>query len=87
MAYITNTGAVLLNPSERGFKYAFELKHKRAVTNDLKRKIDPRTGRTKRLTKEQLAFRAGYLEHQKDSNRAFKAKHKSYKRKTKSRKL
>ncbi len=87
MAYITRTGDVLLNPSEKGLKYAFELKHKRAVTNDFKRKIDPKTGLTKRLTKEQLAYRAGYLEHQKDSNRAFMSSHKSYKRKTKSCKL
>ena len=85
MAFVTNTGSVLLNPSEKGMKYAFELKTKHAITNAGKRKIDKKTGRTKKLTKEQLAFRAGYLEHQKDSNRAFKAKHKNYKRKTKNR--
>jgi len=87
LAFVTNTGSVLLNPSEKGLKYAFELKHKRAITNSFRRKIDKKTGQTKVLSKEQLAFRAGYLQHQKDSNRAFKAKHKSYKRKTKSRKL
>lgn len=87
MAFVTNTGSVLLNPSEKGMKYAFELKTKHAITNAGKRKIDKKTGRTKKLTKEQLAFRAGYLEHQKDSNRAFRAKHKNYKRKTKTRRI
>ncbi len=78
---------MLLNPSEKGLKYAFELKTKHAITNAGKRKIDKKTGRTKKLTKEQLAFRAGYLEHQKDSNRAFRAKHKNYKRKTQDRRM
>lgn len=87
MAFVTNTGSVLLNPSEKGMKYAFELKTKHAITNTGKRKIDKKTGRTKKLTKEQLAFRAGYLEHQKDSNRAFRAKHKNYKRKTQDRRM
>ena len=87
MAFVTNTGSVLLNPSEKAMKYAFELKTKHAITNAGKRKIDKKTGRTKKLTKEQLAFRAGYLEHQKDSNRAFRAKHKNYKRKTKTRRI
>lgn len=87
MAFVTNTGSVLLNPSEKGMKYAFELKTKHAITNAGKRKIDKKTGRTKKLTKEQLAFRAGYLEHQKDSNRAFRAKHKNYKRKTQDRRM
>lgn len=87
MAFVTDRGSVLLDPSEKGMKYAFELKTKHAITNARKRKIDKKTGLTKKLTKEQLSFRAGYLEHQKDSNRAFRAKHKNYKRKTKDKRM
>lgn len=82
MAFVTSKGSVLLNPSEKGLKYSIELKHKKALTNMGKRKMDKKTGKQKRLTKEQLAYRAGYLAHQKDSNRAFKSKHPRYKRKT-----
>ena len=82
MAFVTSKGSVLLNPSEKGLKYSIELKHKKALTNMGKRKMDKKTGKQKRLTKEQLAYRAGYLEHQKDSNRAFKSKHPRYKRNT-----
>lgn len=82
MAFVTDTGSVLLNPSEKGLKYSLELKHKKALTNDGKRKMDKETGKQVRLTKEQLAYRAGYLAHQKDSNNAYRAKHPRYKRKT-----
>lgn len=81
MAVIYN-GKTLLNPSEKACKYAIELKHKKAITNNCKRKIDKKTGKTMKLTKEQLAYRAGYLAHQKDSNRVFRSKHPRYKRKT-----
>lgn len=84
MAFVTDKGSVLLNPSEKSLKYSIELRHKKALTNTGKRKMD-KNGRQKKLTKEQLAFRAGYLQHQKDSNKAFKAKHPRYKRKTRSR--
>lgn len=80
MAFVTDKGSVLLNPSERSRKYTIEMRHKRALTNDGHRKT--KDGKPVYLTKEQLAFRAGYLEHQKDSNRAFKSKHPRYKRKT-----
>lgn len=82
MAFVTDLGSVLLNPSEKGLKYSLEMKYKRALTNMGKRKIDKKTGHQKKLSKEQLAYRAGYLAHQKDSNRAFRAKHPIYKRKT-----
>ena len=72
---------MLLNPAEKGLKYAIEIKHKKALTNDGKRKLDE-NGKQIRLTKEQIAFRAGYLQHQKDSNKAFRSKHPRYKRKT-----
>ena len=82
MSYITQKGHMLLNPGEKCKKYSIEMRHKRAITNDGRRKIDEKTGMTKLLTKDQLAYRAGYLAHQKDSNRAFRAKHPRYKRKT-----
>ena len=80
--YRTERGVILLNPSEKGTKYVIELRHKKAITNGGKRKIDKETGRTKHLSKEQLAYRAGYLDARKDSAKAFKAKHPRYKRKT-----
>ena len=82
MAFVTTNGSVLLNPAEKGRKYSLELKHKKALTNMGKRKLDKKTGKQKRLTKEQLAYRAGWLSCQKDSNKAFRAKHPRYKRKT-----
>ena len=81
MAFVTDKGSVLLNPSERARKYSIELKHKKALTNSGRRKMD-KNGKQKYLTKEQCAYRAGYLAHQKDSNKAFRAKHPRYKRKT-----
>ena len=80
MAFVTEKGSILLNPSEKALKYSIELKHKKALTNSGKRKMD-KTGKQIRLTKEQQAFRAGYLTHQKDSNRAFRSKNPKYKRK------
>lgn len=80
--FVTDSGAMLLNPSERAHKYSLELKHKKALTNDAHRKIDKKTGKQVKLTKEQLAFRAGYLAHQRDCNKAFMSKHPRYKRKS-----
>ena len=82
LAFVTENGSVLLNPAEKGLKYSIELRHKKALTNMGKRKIDKKTGKQKRLSKEELAYRAGYLAHQKDSQNAFRAKHPRYKRKT-----
>lgn len=82
MAFVTDTGSVLLNPAEKGLKYSLELKHKKALTNDGKRKMDKKTGKQIRLTKEQLAWRSGWLAHQQECNKAYRAKHPRYKRKT-----
>ena len=82
MSYITRTGAVLLNPAEKSRKYAIEIKHKKALTNDGKRKLDLKTGRTIKLTNEQLAYRSGYLTAMSDSQKAYKSKHPNYRRKT-----
>lgn len=74
----------LLNPNERALKYSIELRHKKALTNTGRRKMDS-NGRQIKLTAEQLAYRAGYLAHQKDSNNAFMSKHPNYKPKSKRR--
>ena len=55
---------VLLNPNEKASKFAFEISQKKRVTNDLSAiKGD--------LTKEQQAYRAGYLDSRKDSANAY----------------
>ena len=62
---------VLLTPSEKAKRYARQMKNGKISE----------TG--KKLTKVDYAWRAGYLAHQKDETKAFKAKHPRYKRKTK----
>ena len=60
----------LLNPSEKGKKFADELKIDRKMTNDGELKTN-RRGETFQLTDEQRAYRAGYLAAQKDSAKAY----------------
>lgn len=76
---ICNNGRVLLNPSEKGKKYAYELKHKTAITNDGHFKLD-KNGKKIKLTKEQLAYRSGYLTHSSDSCKCYNALNKKNKR-------
>lgn len=66
---------VLLNPAQKGRKYATELKHGKALTNGLQRKRN-KDGSQKKLTPKQKAYRAGYLDARKDSANCFKAKKK-----------
>ena len=63
----------LLNPSEKGNKYASELRSNCAKTNTLYPKKD-KFGLNKELTKEQRAYRAGYLSAQRDSADVYCAK-------------
>lgn len=65
----------LLTPHGKGAKYATELKENRRRTNDGLVKKD-KNGKEQRLTKQQKAFRSGYLQAQTDSARAYKAKNK-----------
>ena len=60
---------VLLNPAEKAKRYARQMKKGKVAE----------TG--KKLSKTDLAFRAGYLEARKDSAKAFKKKHPRYKKK------
>jgi hypothetical protein len=63
----------LLNPSEKGGKYAHEMKTGIAQTNLGEVKLNKK-GQPKKLSLKQKAFRAGYLSAQKDSANAYKAK-------------
>lgn len=69
----------LLNPSEKGHKFAIELKYNVALTND---GVEKRTkkGKVKSLSDTQKAYRSGYLAAQKDSAKAFKHNLKKKKR-------
>lgn len=70
---MTGQSVTLLNPYGKGRKYALELKNNVAVTNDGVVKVDKKN-KPKRLTKQQRAFRAGYLQARTDSAKAFKSK-------------
>lgn len=59
MAFKTKTGIILRNPAEKGKRYARQLKSNRVTE----------TGKT--LTKEDRAFRSGYLTARSDSAKAY----------------
>jgi len=61
----------LLNPAEKGKKFSEELKTKTRQTNQGEVKVD-KDGKPSRLTKQQAAYRSGYLEARKDSAKAYK---------------
>ena len=65
--FISRSGkkGLLLNPSEKASKFAFEIKQKKRVTNDM-------TGIKGPLNREQQAYRSGYLDARKDSAKAWK---------------
>lgn len=65
----------LLNPSEKGKKFAKELKQGVKRTNSGKVKTD-KNKKGIRLTKEERAYRAGYLTAQSDSAKCYNATHK-----------
>lgn len=62
----------LLNPAEKGNKYALELKCNVHCTNEGDVKLDKR-GHVKTLSKQSRAYRAGYLASRKDSANAYKS--------------
>ena len=64
---------VLLNPSEKGNKYASELRDGIHKTNMHLPKTT-RTGEIIGLSNTEKAWRSGYLAAQKDSAKAYKAK-------------
>lgn len=62
----------LLNPAEKGKKYAKELKDNIHLTNDFAIKKDEH-GKSIALDKPSRAYRAGYLASRKDSANAYKS--------------
>lgn len=67
------TEITLLNPAEKGLKAADELRNNVALTNDFGIKFG-KDGKPQKLTKEQRAYRSGYLDARKDSAKCWKAK-------------
>lgn len=61
----------LLNPSEKGKKFASELRDNTRYTNDGKYKAD-KDGGIDQLTRVQRAYRSGYLDARKDSANCYK---------------
>ena len=68
MSYITRNRKVLLNPAEKGRRYATQLKVGVVVE----------TG--EKLTKRQKAWRAGYLSARSDNAKAFKHNQRKWQR-------
>lgn len=64
----------LLNPAEKGNKYALELRCNVHCTNYGDVKLD-KNGKVRKLSKTSRAYRAGYLSSRKDSANAYKATH------------
>lgn len=62
----------LLNPAERGRKFADELGNGVKLTNNFMIKTTP-TGSPIRLTDTEKAYRSGYLAARKDNAKAYKA--------------
>ncbi len=63
----------LLNPAEKGRKYASELKNGQRYTNQGELKVD-KDSNPMSLSREQRAYRSGYLDSRKDSARCWRAK-------------
>lgn len=68
----------LLNPHEKGKKFAAELRNKTALTNDFEFKRNE-DGSYRGLTDTQLAYRSGYLDARNDEAKLFKWKQKKSK--------
>ena len=79
--YKTKTGHVLLNPQEKRSKAFNELKTGVKRTNDGKFKLDEKK-KAIRLTKEERAYRSGYIAAQNDSAKAYNATHGKKKRRS-----
>lgn len=69
----------LLNPAEKGKKYAEELRTGKKRTNDGKLKTD--NGKPIELTEEERRYRIGYLNSRKDDANAWKSKERKKKEK------
>lgn len=63
----------LLNPAEKGEKYAKELRTGKKYTNDGAVKKDNK-GKVIKLGKKERAYRGGYMDARKDNAKAYKSK-------------
>lgn len=63
----------LLNPAEKGKKYAKELRTGYKYTNDGFVKKN-KNGKVIKLGKEERAYRGGYLDSRQDNSKAYKSK-------------
>ena len=63
----------LLNPAEKGEKYAKELRTGKKYTNDGEVKKDE-NGKVIKLGKKERAYRGGYLDGRQDNAKAYKSK-------------
>ena len=79
MSFVVNNRfggkSVLLNPSEKGKKYAIEMKNKIHLTNNGEVKLN-KYGQPRTLSKEAKAYRAGYLQARKDNAKCYNAQQK-----------
>ena len=66
---------VLLNPAEKGAKFAKELKQGRKRKNDGSFLLDEK-GKSVKLSKAERAYRGGYLDARKDAANAYNARKK-----------
>lgn len=71
----SNKIVTLLNPSEKGKKYSSELRNNIKLTNRFQPVVNE-NGVVQDLTKEQRAYRAGYLDARKDNAKCHNAKKK-----------
>lgn len=67
----------LLNPAEKGKKFAIELSHNVRLTNNGRQKTNKK-GAPLKLTNTQKSYRAGYLQARKDNANAFKSNRRRY---------
>lgn len=72
---------ILLNPSEKAYKYGKELKQGYRITNAGQIKSDE-NGQYILLEPNQRAYRSGFIAHDKETKKVFKAKNPNYQRKT-----
>ena len=70
----TGKCVTLLNPAEKGRKYAAELKAGVHATNT--GQVKKKNGKRMRLTDTQKAYRAGYLASRSDNAKCFNSKRK-----------
>ena len=70
---VNKSKIILLNPAEKGEKFAKELRNDKKFTNSGAVKKD-KNGKVIKLNKKERAYRGGYLDGRKDNAKAYKSK-------------